>query len=82
MCEKFNYGSNGPFGDENGVRTKKLGPKQKSGIRACATLAAEQAVQVIGIFVTYATWRAGQAATQVTRPLLLVFGMRATFRAG
>ena len=30
MCGEFNYKSNGPFGDENGVRTKKLGPKREN----------------------------------------------------
>ena len=29
MCGEFNYESNGPFGIENGVRTRKLRPKRR-----------------------------------------------------
>jgi hypothetical protein len=31
MGREFNYESNGSFGSENGVRTKKLGPKRRNG---------------------------------------------------
>ena len=29
MCGESNYESNGSFGNENGVRTRKLGPKRR-----------------------------------------------------
>ena len=29
MCGEFNYESNGSFGNENGVRTRKLRPKRR-----------------------------------------------------
>ena len=30
MCGEFSYESNGSFGNENGIRTRNLGPKQRN----------------------------------------------------
>ena len=87
MVGESNYESNGSFEDENGVRTKKLGPKWKSGKRLPAALVAAQVPRSLarglvrgpsrgsatGMFDTYNTWHMGQAATQVAWPLLWCF---------
>ena len=54
MYGEFIYESNGPFGDENGVRTKMLEPKQENenwgGATWRAALFAAQPARTAGMF--------------------------------
>ena len=53
MCGEFNYEPNGSFGNENGVRTRKLGPKRRN--RKIGQ--SDRRLEVLGdIARDYATW--------------------------
>ena len=80
MCGEFNYESNGSFGGENGVGTKKLGRKRENGNGVPATWRAtpsrgQSRGKVPGMFWVYATKARGLGHA-------CLFVRRGTSRAG